>query len=1263
MRLPTLPLFAILTVAATAQTAPNQDCAHAVPLPVSAGNVAPYFIPIWAWDLTAALPDPATACSGSNNHGSAWYSFVATASKHWVREEGDGLDESSLEVFSGTCGSLTSILCMPSNSNNVPLTGLSIGSTYYVRVIMPVTALCPMGTCFLSLAVVSDPVNDECAGAIQLPVIAGAVQPYPGMEICTLGATQSQAACTGNATAANDDVWCRFTATQSAHHFVAQALTAPGFAITSQWFSGACGALTSIACNASHASGLIPGQEYHIRTHTTSTDVNVTARAMVGVYTSAANDECSGAIPITVATGTDEPQSVQLSTWLATSSTVPCGTSNHDVWLSFVPPTTSVTFYASETLTAALFNGSCGSLNCIYQGIPLAAGWTLTNLTVGATYWLSVGSSGGTENASIKALALPENDDCTNAVPLGISDADDIGSFTFGHANGATGSTPPCSGGGQALDVWYSFTATATTHTVVARPLLEISSVNMELFSGSCGSLTSTVCAGNATALVAPGLVPGSTYYLRVSSYIPTNTAAFRIGVVNAVPNDECDGAITLPFATLEDFDTANDYWHLDALDGTSVCAGSAYRDVWFKFTAAHTTAGLVVPRNAGIVEVAEVLSGTCGALTSLGCVSFPQYDFMVTELSGMVVGTEYFIRVVSGTSGPTQVLLFDQPVNDEITGALNVPVGGSPFAHALFETWDYGATESYAPHCGAGAAPDEDTWFTFTATATAHTILAEEGTIRYVTPTAVNPLRIEVYDTLSTDNAVLDANVITCGNAPLALTGLVVGHDYWYRAYTATQGTTSSVAFNTAVTDGDNDEANGALALTYGDDYAMHFNTNGATQSLPGTDCSVDDFADDDIWFKFTATNAAARLVAGYATADLTWELFSGTPGNLTSMACDGNILVLPALTAGQTYYARLYSWRNAVPVEGWAGLFTTPSLTANACVDEDCLGPVLLENPSIEQGDQCLPVLNDPNDAEGLGTLFAPGWPRWHAASADGYGSCNTYDDEMEVPSIGFSGAGAGRLLSRSGRGMAGVITKAGLIPDYKEYIQAALTEPLIPGEPYLVSFHVAERESSTLSNNGFGAVLTQGPLVYLNNYEAPVVEPQVLSLEVVRGGSWTNICGVVIPDAPWDNISIGVFLHDLTEMQLLGIPYMNQAYYFIDDVVVAHIDDASCITGIGDVPPLEEDAEGSADDLRVYPNPANDLVNIVCGAGLFGERAVVEVFDVTGKLVYAEQVASLMALQPVGISAEMKEGLYLLMVRVEGQEPRSARVVVRR
>ncbi|MBS1569020.1 MAG: hypothetical protein JST45_06200 [Bacteroidetes bacterium] len=46
-----------------------------------------------------------------------------------------------------------------------------------------------------------------------------------------------------------------------------------------------------------------------------------------------------------------------------------------------------------------------------------------------------------------------------------------------------------------------------------------------------------------------------------------------------------------------------------------------------------------------------------------------------------------------------------------------------------------------------------------------------------------------------------------------------------------------------------------------------------------------------------------------------------------------------------------------------------------------------------------------------------------------------------------------------------------------------------------------------------------------------------------------------------------------------------------------------------------------------------------------------------------MHAEQVNAFSALQPLDLASEWVEGLYLVMVRVEGQAPKAARVVVNR
>ncbi len=1239
-----LPLFAF------AQLGANSDCAHAIALPVASSNVQAYFTTVHGNLLPSAPPEPVTACSGSSNHGSAWFSFVATSSVHWVRSEGDAMDESGLEVFSGTCGSLNSLQCIPSNSTTPAITGLSPGTTYFIRVVTNDPATCTGGQCQLAIAVVSAPTNDECAGAVQLAVRSSEGYVLPGTEMSTLGASQSQPACIGGATAANDDVWYRFTATASTHFLPTTVLS--GEEPTVQWFSGACGSLTSIACDADAATGLAAGQEYHVRIHSPSTSTTVSSRVVGDVYTPAPNDECADALTLAVTSTGEQPVPLLLSTLVGTASTVPCGSQARDVWTKFTAPGTEITLAVSASVNAALFSGSCGSLSCVLQG-SVSASQVYSGLTPGDTYFLKIGSSvASVRNVTIWSFASPTNDECTAPVDLTVQNNNVV--YTKGYSYGATQSLPQnC--GGTPNDVWYRFTATNAKQRVELMRDVTGGTMKLELFSGSCGSLTSVYC-GTATVLptTLEGLVPGSTYFMRLYGVATAFTIAVReAGAVN----DECTGAIALPFSQLADFVSITAMTNVDAADGTGSCQTD--RDVWFTFTAAHATASFCVPELNGSINGIELLSGTCGSLTSLSCQS--NLTFARARFSGLTVGTPYFIRLSTFYQNGFRPMLLDQPVNDNITGAIDVPVAGASFAQPLFQAQDYAATKSYGHWCGPAAGPDDDTWFHFVATSTAHTITARPYNHYFVEPALSYPhLHVQLFDTLSTDSTVLAQNMVGCGEDLFSATGLVVGHDYWYRAYTVGTGATQVSAFLTGVSSGNNDEATGAATLSYGTEYSHVFTTSGATQSMPGANCSVSDFADDDIWFKFTATDQPARVVAGYGDADITLEVFSGTPGNLTSVSCSDNILVLPALTNGQTYYVRLYSWKNATPVSGRIGLFITPALTANTCVDETCLGPVLLENPSIEQGENCLVYVGDVDATEGLGTLIAPGWPRMQSGSSDGHSSCANWNTSNEVPSAGYFSS-TERLLSRSGKGMGGLYVKFINGFDYSEYIQAALTEPLIVGEPYLVSFHAANLPQNQLCLNRIGAFLSTGPLSGQGYQPITSIVPQIEHPDIICGTEWVNICGVIVPDAPFDHITIGAF-HGAGGFLISGNP-INTAYYFIDDVVVARVTDPGCVMGLGDVTPQEQSGAGTgADGLRVYPIPASDRLQIVCDGDLFGKHGVIEVFDATGKRVLVKEEASLMTVQQLDLEAITSEGLYLVQVRVAGQAPKHARFLIK-
>ena len=114
------------------------------------------------------------------------------------------------------------------------------------------------------------------------------------------------------------------------------------------------------------------------------------------------------------------------------------------------------------------------------------------------------------------------------------------------------------------------------------------------------------------------------------------------------------------------------------------------------------------------------------------------------------------------------------------------------------------------------------------------------------------------------------------------------------------------------------NDECAGAIEIKPGS--TITGSTKSATESMPAESCdgSVGN-ANDDVWFKYTPTQSGAATIT--LTPDLIFDgvvnVYSGDCGSLVSLTCadqgfDGGseIVTLPDLTAGQTYYFRVYGY-----------------------------------------------------------------------------------------------------------------------------------------------------------------------------------------------------------------------------------------------------------------------------------------------------------------------------------------------------------------
>ncbi|WP_284653340.1 choice-of-anchor L domain-containing protein [Flavobacterium terrisoli] len=141
---------------------------------------------------------------------------------------------------------------------------------------------------------------------------------------------------------------------------------------------------------------------------------------------------------------------------------------------------------------------------------------------------------------------LITNDECDNAIDVPVNPATECVQFVSGTVIGATASALPetTCGGTADDDVWFSFTATATDHSINFNNLLGNDTFMVHgVYSGTCGTLTELYCSFDNQS-IASGLVIGQTYYIRVHTWT---------GDANQNTTfDVCIGTIPPPISTDE---------------------------------------------------------------------------------------------------------------------------------------------------------------------------------------------------------------------------------------------------------------------------------------------------------------------------------------------------------------------------------------------------------------------------------------------------------------------------------------------------------------------------------------------------------------------------------------------------------------------------------------------------------------------------------------------------------------------------------------
>jgi len=412
------------------------------------------------------------------------------------------------------------------------------------------------------------------------------------------------------------------------------------------------------------------------------------------------NDNCGGRITVF------DGQTAVDNTNATDSAGIPGGTcifggaSNvkKDLWYTYTATCTGrltvdlcATGGTVTDTTVQLFTGTCGSLTEVACDDDSCDPSTLTstitdfNVTAGQVFFIRVGtwaaSPAGPMILSIGCV-VPSDDFCGDATAVGALPATILGNLSTATADGA----PVCNAVANGIGRWYTVSS-ATSQTLSASicdsPFGLWDGAISVYCGGSCDNLFCVAadagdgaCAGSSAQPFVPNpvtwcAIAGQTYWILVHSVGGDFSAggAFELDVtgngIACVPsvtcgasNDECAGAVVAVLgANAGDNSIATTS---PLIGGACIFGGAANvtRDVWFTHTPA-ATGSLTAATCASVGPVTDstlqVYSGTCAALTEIGCIDdgCGTGGLLGTVTVPVTAGVPVFIRVGSWAASP----------------------------------------------------------------------------------------------------------------------------------------------------------------------------------------------------------------------------------------------------------------------------------------------------------------------------------------------------------------------------------------------------------------------------------------------------------------------------------------------------------------------------------------------------------------------------------------------------------------------------------
>lgn len=542
---PTNTQFSICAYAPFAGVPPTNDsCAKAELVMVDTACTDPLISTI-----EYATPTTTIGSCSDNTGGDVWYKFVATAANITVEAlGGDGFDM-ILELYDN-CGG-ASLKCVDdfgqADKEMMSLTNLSIGQTYYVRV-LNFRAMTPTDPSFLLCIYTSPPapVNDDCANSIVYTATLIGCSPVIGD---VSGATESLPACSGDA---NDDVWYSFNA-PSSNFFIDATPLGSDFNVVFELYKNSCTGVGDPICVDKKGlaqmeqllvDSAIVNETYYLRIYHYGANVPSNTKFNLCVYGAApSNDDCSGAQLLTSGTTCNKTTANTANATQSIDSDCSGGDANDDVWFKFVATAANTTVQVDAGFdfdaVIEVYN-SCSDQNsftCIDDNFEQEV-LSLDGLTIGNTYFIRVYdyAAGYATDATFdicvyETPAPPANDECATSIAVTVVNTPQQCSNYSATTIGATESAEDASCSSLSIDddVWYNFIATDSVITFKAFNLSGIDGIGLTAYANSCAGVQVSECTFDAAgdSLIFRQLTIGEKYYLRLFSAFAPEVGSF----------------------------------------------------------------------------------------------------------------------------------------------------------------------------------------------------------------------------------------------------------------------------------------------------------------------------------------------------------------------------------------------------------------------------------------------------------------------------------------------------------------------------------------------------------------------------------------------------------------------------------------------------------------------------------------------------------------------------------------------------------------